>query len=465
MFTKEVYVARRAALLAKMRAAGEKGIILLIGNAEAPAQYKDNCYKWRQDSTWLYYIGLDEPLMAAVLDIESGAETLYANDVDIDDIIWMGPQPSVRSKAESVGIGLTQPYSMLDTDVHAAQNIGRPIHYINPSRYFNTLRLMQLTGKENVADGVSASLTEAIISMRLVKQPEEIAAIDFACDLGYEMHSAARDAIKLGIVEQDIVGKMEAVALAKGWGVSFPTILTQHGETLHNHGHAAVIEPGKLMVIDAGVESNEHYASDFTRTYPTSGKYTTKQREIYQIVYDCNELAFSLAKPGITYRDVHLATARKMLEGLSALDLVHGDLDEMVAKGIAGLFQPHGLGHNMGLDVHDMEDLGENKVGYDPDQTRAKQLGLGSLRMARRLVPGHVITDEPGIYFIPALIEKFKKEGLGYDFVNYAKLESYYDFGGIRIEDDVLITADGARRLGSRRLPASPDDVEASMQK
>ena len=465
MFTKEVYVARRAALLAKMRAAGEKGIILFIGNAEAPAQYKDNCYKWRQDSTWLYYIGLDEPLMAAVLDIESGAETLYANDVDIDDIIWMGPQPSVRSKAESVGIGLTQPYSMLDTDAHAAQNIGRPIHYINPSRYFNTLRLMQLTGRENVADGVSAPLTEAIISMRLVKQPEEIAAIDFACDLGYEMHSAARDAIKLGIVEQDIVGKMEAVALAKGWGVSFPTILTQHGETLHNHGHAAVIEPGKLMVIDAGVESNEHYASDFTRTYPTSGKYTTKQREIYQIVYDCNELAFSLAKPGITYREVHLATARKMLEGLSALDLVHGDLDEMVAKGIAGLFQPHGLGHNMGLDVHDMEDLGENKVGYDPDQTRAKQLGLGSLRMARRLVPGHVITDEPGIYFIPALIEKFKKEGLGYDFVNYAKLESYYDFGGIRIEDDVLITADGARRLGSRRLPASPDDVEAAMQK
>ena len=464
MFTKEVYVARRAALLAKMRAAGEKGIILFIGNAEAPAQYKDNCYKWRQDSTWLYYMGLDEPLMAAVLDIESGAETLYANDVDIDDIIWMGPQPSVRSKAESVGIGLTQPYAMLDTDVRAARNIGRPIHYINPSRYFNTLRLMQLTGKENVADGVSASLTEAIISMRLVKQPEEIAAIDFACDLGYEMHSAARDAIKLGIVEQDIVGKMEAVALAKGWGVSFPTILTQHGETLHNHGHAAVIEPGKLMVIDAGVESNEHYASDFTRTYPTSGKYTTKQREIYQIVYDCNELAFSLAKPGITYRDVHLATARKMLEGLSALDLVHGDLDEMVAKGIAGLFQPHGLGHNMGLDVHDMEDLGENKVGYDPDQTRAKQLGLGSLRMARRLVPGHVITDEPGIYFIPALIEKFKKEGLGYDFVNYAKLESYYDFGGIRIEDDVLITADGSRRLGSRRLPASPDDVEAVMK-
>ncbi len=301
--------------------------------------------------------------------------------------------------------------------------------------------------------------------MRLIKEPIEIKAIDEACDLGVAMHSTARNSITVGIIEQDIVGKMEGLALAKGWGVSFPTILTQHGETLHNHGHAAVIEPGKLMVIDAGVESNEHYASDFTRTYPTSGKFTQKQREIYQIVYECNELAFSLTKPGITYREVHLATARKMLEGLSALGIVKGDLDEMVAAGIAGLFQPHGLGHNMGLDVHDMEDLGENLVGYDPDQTRAKQLGLGSLRMARRLQPGHVITDEPGIYFIPALIEKFKKEGLSGDFVNYAKLESYYDFGGIRLEDDVLVTADGARRLGHSRLPIAPDDVEAAMKR
>ncbi len=465
MFAKEVYVRRRQTLLAKMREAGEKGLILFVGNAEAPAQYKDNCYKWRQDSTWLYFMGLDEPLMAATLDIETGKEVLYADDVDLDDIIWMGPQPSVRSKADAVGVAGTLPYAELDKVIDIARRGGRPIHYINPSRYFNTLKLMELMGTKKVQEGVSKALTEAIISMRLIKEDVEIEALDHACDLGYQMHSAARDAIETGIVEQEIVGKMEAVALAKGWGVSFPTILTQHGETLHNHGHAAVIEPGKLMVIDAGVESNEHYASDFTRTYPTSGKFTTKQREIYQIVYECNELAFSLAKPGITYREVHLATARKMLEGLSALDLVRGDLDEMVAKGIAGLFQPHGLGHNMGLDVHDMEDLGENKVGYDPDQTRAKQLGLGSLRMARRLVPGHVITDEPGIYFIPALIEKFKKEGLGYDFVNYAKLETYYDFGGIRIEDDVLITADGARRLGSRRLPASPDDVEAAMQK
>ena len=461
MFAKEVYVRRRAELAQKMREAGQNGIILFVGNAEAPAQYKDNCYKWRQDSSWLYYWGLDEPLMAAILDIDAGAETLFADDVDIDDIIWMGPQPSVRSKADQVGVANTAPYSAVENPVALALKSGRPIHFLPPSRYFNTLRLQQLVpgGKP------SEALIKAVISQRLIKEDIEIEALDHACDLGYQMHSVARDAIQIGIVEQDIVGKMEGVALAKGWGVSFPTILTQHGETLHNHIHDKIIEPGKLMVIDAGVESNEHYASDFTRTYPTTGKFTQKQREIYQIVYECNELAFSLSKPGITYREVHLATARKMLEGLSALDLVKGNLDEMVAQGIAGLFQPHGLGHNMGLDVHDMEDLGENLVGYDPDQTRARQLGLRSLRMARRLRPGHVITDEPGIYFIPALIEKFKKEGLGQDFVNYAKLESYYDFGGIRLEDDVLITADGARRLGSKRLPISPEEVEAAMAK
>ena len=465
MFAKEVYIRRRAALMAKMKEAGERGVILFVGNVEAPAQYKDNAYKFRQDSSWLYYFGLDEPRYAAVLDIDSGRECIFADDVDIDDIIWMGPQPSVASLAGSVGVGHVQPYGALDQVIKDAIKAGRTVHYLPPSRYYNTLKLMNLLGRARIDKGVSEPLIKAVVSMRLIKEDIEIAAIDAACDLGYEMHSVARDSIVPGIIEQDIVGKMEGVALAKGWGVSFPTILTQHGETLHNHLHDKVIEPGKLMVIDAGVEANSHYASDFTRTYPTSGKFTTRQREIYQIVCDCNNYAFSLTRPGITYREVHLATARKMLEGLSALGLVKGDLDEMVAAGIAGLFQPHGLGHNMGLDVHDMEDLGENLVGYDPDQQRAKQLGLGSLRMARRLVPGHVITDEPGIYFIPALIEKFRQEGLGGDFVNYEKLKAYYDFGGIRLEDDVLVTADGARRLGAHRLPVTPDEVEEAMAK
>ncbi len=456
MFDKNVYITRRKALLEKMK--GEGGIIVFIGNVDAPAQYFNNAYKWRQDSTWLYFFGIDEPRWAAVLDIDSGEETVYADDSDLDDIIWNGPTPSVAEIAATSGITRTAPYRDLEVAVGMAQCGGRKVHAIPPSRYFNKIRLSQLSIFET-----SEALVRAVVCLRLQKSAEEIAELDAACDLGCEMHVRARKGIRVGRIEQEIVGDMEGVALAKGWGVSFPTILTQHGEVFHCHDHGAVIAPDKLMVIDAGVESNSHYASDFTRTYPTGGRFTQKQREIYQIVCDCNNFAFTQIAPGVQYRDVHLAVARKMLDALSGLGLVSGDLDEMVAQGIAGLFMPHGLGHNMGLDVHDMEDLGEDLVGYDDDQKRAKQLGLGSLRMARRLRPGNVITDEPGIYFIPALIEKWKQDGTGKDFVNFGKLREYYDFGGIRLEDDVLVTSDGARRLGSRRLPIEPADVEAAM--
>lgn len=459
MFSKEVYVRRRARLLQLMK--GCKGMAIFIGNAEAPAQYIDNCYKFRQDSSWIYYWGIDKPGWFAIIDLESGKETLYSNDISLDDIIWMGPQPSVKEQAEAVGVSKTGNVTKFIDTVKRATFHGLPIHFIPPSRNFTDLILRRLGVNTKRP---SVSLINAIVSMRLVKEDIEIAEIDAACDLGYEMHTVARNGIVPGAVEQEIVGKMEGVALGKGWGVSFPTILTQHGEIMHNHDHYNVIEPGRLMVIDAGVESNSHYASDFTRTYPTSGKFTTRQKEIYQIVLECNELAFSLTKPGVTYRDVHLATVRHLLDSLKGLGLVSGDVDDMVAKGIAGLFMPHGLGHNMGIDVHDMEDLGEDYVGYDDDQVRAKQLGLGNLRMARRLVPGHVVTDEPGIYFIPALIEQWKSKKTGKGFVNYDKLEAYYDFGGIRLEDDVLVTADGARRLGSKRLPITPDDVEAAMK-
>lgn len=470
MFSKDVYARRLQTLVAKMAdsaAEGKRGIALFIGNTEAPAQYKDNCYKFRQDSTWLYFFGIDQPLYAAIIDLDNGNETVFANDVEIGDIIWMGPQPSVASVAASVGVEKSAPYTDLNAAVAKVLAEGRPVHFVKPSRYYNTMKIASLLGcgTDEVAGRFSLALTKAIISMRLVKEDCEIEVIDDACNLGYEMHTVARNSIVPGIIEQEIVGKMDGVTLSKGWGVSFPTILTQHGETLHNHLHDKIIEPGKLMVIDAGAESNVHYASDFTRTYPTSGKFTAKQREIYQIVCDCNEFAFSMTRPGISYREVHLKTMHLMLEELRALDIVRGDVQDMVEAGIAGLFMPHGLGHNMGLDVHDMEDYGENYVGYDDDQSRSPQLGLGSLRMARKLVPGNVITDEPGIYFIPALIEKWKSEKTDQGFVNYSKLESYYDFGGIRLEDDVLVTADGARRLGKERLPISPDDVEAAMAK
>lgn len=479
MFSKDIYVNRRKRLLGLMQetgAEGNRGIAIFLGNVEAPQNYRGNDYKFRQESSFLYFWGIDEPGFAAVLDLDSGDEVLYGNDVDIDDIIWMGPQPTVASKGLLTGVERTAPYLGFFEAVRNAAEKGRPVHFLPPSRYYNTMMLAKLLGSTDedvrrtdvlTAGGgtktASLTLTKAVISLRLIKEACEIEEIDKACEIGYLMHTAAREACRPGVKEQDIVGIMEGVTISKGWGVSFTTILSQNGETLHNHRHDQIITPGRMLLIDAGAESNTHYASDFTRTLPCSGKFTQKQRDIYDIVADCNELAFQLAAPGLTYREIHIAAAARMLDGLKALGLVTGRIDDMVNEGIAGLFMPHGLGHNMGIDVHDMEDLGEDLVGYDDDQTRAPQLGLGSLRMARRLKPGHVITDEPGIYFVPALISKWKSEGTDKGMVDYAKVEKYLDFGGIRLEDDILITDDGCRRLGPHRLPIKAEDVENSM--
>lgn len=475
MFGKEIYAGRRGRLLELMRGSGQKGIAVFAGNVDAPQNYRGNDYRFRQESSFLYYWGIDEPRFAAILDLESGEETLFGDDVDIDDIIWMGPQPSVASKAGDIGAGRSAGYGRFMDEIRKARASGRPVHFLPASRYYNTMLLSGLMEcppenvrktadiQEDCRPAASLALTKAVISMRLIKEACEIEEIDKACEIGYLMHTAARNACKPGVKEQDIVGMMEGVTVSKGWGVSFTTILSQNGETLHNHSHHQIITPGRMLLIDAGAESNTHYASDFTRTLPCSGRFTQKQRDIYDIVAGCNELAYQLAAPGVPYREVHIAVAARMLDGLKALGLVNGHIDDMVKEGIAGLFMPHGLGHNMGIDVHDMEDLGEDLVGYDEDQERAAQIGLGSLRMARRLRPGHVVTDEPGIYFIPALIAKWKAEGTGKGMVNYDVVEKYLDFGGIRLEDDLLITEDGCRRLGPHRLPIEARDVEDAM--
>ena len=470
MFGRSTYIRRRKALLERL--GGETGIAIFIGNVESPAQYMDNGYKWRQDSTWLYLFGIDEPRFAALVDLDTGKECIYADDYDVDDIIWTGPMPTVREQALGVGVESCAPYAALDDAVSAALKSGRRVHFVPASRYYNALKLGSLLGIDPVScfrsgksgcPAASEPLVRALVEMRLRKEPEEIDAIDAACGLGYRMHTVARRGIRPGRIEQEIVGEMEGVTLAGGWGTSFPTILTQHGEIFHCHSHDCPIEPGRLLVVDAGAESNVHYASDFTRTYPTGGKFTSRQRDIYQTVYECNELAFNMIKPGVTYLDCHLAVSRHILGNLSQIGLVGGSVDDMVEQGIAGMFMPHGLGHNMGLDVHDMEDYGEDLVGYGPGQKRSSQLGLGSLRMARILEPGNVITDEPGIYFIPELIEQWKSQGKGAGFINFDRLREYYNFGGIRLEDDVLVTESGARRLGPARLPIAPDDVEAAM--
>ncbi len=461
MFSKETYISRRK----KLAASVSGGILVFLGNNESPSNYPDNTYIFRQDSTFLYYFGLDKPGLAAVIDIDCGGEMIFGDDVDIDDIIWMGPQKSIADQAAEVGVGKTYPFARLAGFVADALAKGRMLHYIPQYRADNKILLADILGTTPaaVSDGGSEEFIKAIVAQRLIKEPCEIEEIDRACDLGYAMHYTAMTLMQPGMLEQELVGAMEGVVISGGYMTSFPTILSQHGETLHNHLHDKPLTVGKLCVIDAGAEIASHYCSDFTRTLPVGGKFDSRQKDIYTIVSTANSFAAEMARPGITYREVHLAVSRLMLQGLKNVGLVKGDIDEALSLGVQGMFMPHGLGHNMGLDVHDMENLGEDYVGYDPGQERIRQLGLGSLRMARKLVPGHVITDEPGIYFIPALIEQWKADGKFTDFINYQALESYYDFGGIRLEDDILITENGCRRLGQKRLPITIDEVEAAM--
>ena len=463
MFDKQVYISRRKRLLEQVR----EGVILLLGNSEASCNYPDNQYQFRQDSSFLYFFGLDKRDLAAVIDAESGEEWIFGDDVDIDDIIWMGLQPMIADQAATVGVSKTAPLARLADCLKAAQTKGRTIHFLPPYRNHNKILLNRLLGLplDGLRAAASVDLIKAVVALRLIKEPCEIEEIDKACNLGYAMHLTAMKMMRLGMVEQELVGVMEGVCKSGGVMTSFPTILSQRGETLHNHMHDAVLTEGNLCVIDAGVEIASHYCSDNTRTLPTGGKFTPRQKDVYEIVLTANDYAREAARPGVTYREVHLGASKIIVQGLKNLGLLHGDVDEMVAAGVQGLFMPHGLGHNMGIDVHDMEDLGENYVGYDPGQERSKQLGLGSLRMARKFVPGHVITDEPGIYFIPALIEKWKTEGHNAQYIDFAKLEGYYGFGGIRLEDDLLITPGGSRLLGAKRLPITVEEIENTMYK
>ena len=462
MFESTVYSERRRVLAGRVG----KGLLLLPGNGEAPCNYTGNTYPFRQDSTFLYYFGLDKPGLTAVIDTESGEEILFGNDVDMDDIIWMGPQPLLAEEAAQVGVARTAPLAAAADYVKAALAKGRKVHILPPYREDTRNYLCELLGISlaELKSAPSVDFILAVVSQRLIKEPCEIEEIEKACNLGYAMHYTAMQMMKPGMSEQQLTGILEGVCLSEGYMTSFATILSQHGETLHNHNHGDILTAGKLCVIDAGAEIASHYASDFTRTWPVSGKFTERQKEIYTIVSTANQYALDAARPGVTYRDVHLGASKIILQGLSNLGLLHGDIEEMCAAGVQGLFMPHGLGHNMGLDVHDMENLGENYVGYDEGQVRAKQLGLGSLRMARKLVPGQVITDEPGIYFIPALIEKWKKEGTNAQYIDFNALESYYNFGGIRLEDDLLITPAGARLLGAKRLPITVKEVENAMK-
>ena len=462
MFETSVYKNRRARLKEKVKS----GLVLILGNGEAPANYTDNTYKFRQDSSFLYFFGLNQPGFAGVIDIDSGDEYIFGNDVDMDDIIWMGPQPSVKDMAARVGVSKTAPFARLADCMKTAISQGRRIHFLPPYRFRNMLLLEELLGIRPalVKNYASLELIKAVVDLRSVKEPCEIEEITKACNIGYEMHTAAMRNCKPGVKEQYIAGLIEGIAASYGSMVSFPVILSQNGETLHNHDHSQILQEGRMMLTDAGAEEVSHYCSDFTRTVPVGGKFLTRQKEVYNIVLAANNKAIEIAKPGVTYQYVHLEVCKVLAQGLKDLGLMKGDVNEAVAAGAHALFMPHGLGHMMGLDVHDMEDLGQIYVGYDAETRPIDQFGTSSLRMGRRLQEGFVITDEPGCYFIPALIDQWRAQGMHKEFLNYDKIETFKDFGGIRLEDDILIIPGGSRFLGDKRTPITVEEVEEIMR-
>lgn len=463
MFSVQTYIDRRN----KLRKNVKSGIIVLLGNAEAPRNYPSNGYHFRQDSTFLYYFGLDHADLVGVIDIEADTDCIYGNDYTIDDIIWMGEQPLINDLAAQVGVKKSYPMSELQRTVTSAIRKGRKVHFLPPYRLENAVKIASLQGihTARVSDYSSKELIRAVVAQREIKSSEEIAQIEEACEIGYRMHTAAMKMCRPGIYEREIAGEIEGIALKYGSGVSFHSIVTQHGETLHNHYHGNKLEAGRLLLCDAGAETTMNYCSDFTRTIPITGKFTDKQKEIYNIVLAANQKSQECARAGITYQSVHMEAVKVMAEGLHALGLIKGNIEEALAAGVTGLFMPHGLGHQMGLDVHDMEDFGENYVGYDDITTRSTQFGLGSLRMGKTLREGHVVTTEPGCYFVPALIRKWEREHINSAFINFQKLEQYMDFGGVRIEDDILITANGCRKLGKHHVPTTVDEVEAIVGK
>ena len=462
MFSIETYVNRRTELKKLVKS----GIILLFGNNESPVNYPNNgYYPFRQDSTFRYYFGLERDGLVGVIDIENDSEILIGDDIDIDDIIWYGSVNSVSDLAASCGMKKSAPMKQLQIICNEALKLKRPIHFLPPYRHDNKLQIFDLLGihPNQQKESASVELIKAVVKMRSTKEQQEIDEIDQACSIGYKMHTTAMRLTKPGLTEKYVGGMVNGVANAYGSMVSFATIFTQHGEIMHGTPSWNKLEDGRLALCDCGAENRNGYCSDNTRTFPVNGKFTQKQLEIYKIVEECHDYALELSKPGIRYYDVHMGVCRLMTERLKELGLMKGDVDEAVKAGAHALFLPHGLGHMMGMDVHDMEGLGQNYVGFDDNIQPSTQFGTNCLRMGRKLEKGFVVTDEPGIYFIPALIDDWRAKGLHQDFINYDKVEGYKDFGGIRIEDDILITDNGCRFLGEERIPYHPKDVEEYM--
>lgn len=463
MFPAKTYTARRETLRTKIGS----GIILLPGNSFSPNNYPNNAYYFRQDSTFRYYFGLNVADLVGVIDADTGEEILYGNDLTVEDIVWTGPQPSLREMADEVGIRATFPLAELQGRLRKAIALGRRVHFLPPYRGETKLQLSALLGihPDLLHDYKSVELMFAVAEMRETKSPEEIEALERAFHIGYEMHLTAMKMCRPGVVEREIAGSIEGIARSKGQGVSFPSIVSQHGETLHNLNSDGVLEPGRLLLCDAGGESLEGYCSDHTRTYPVSGKFTDRQREIYNIVLAAHDHVASIVRPHMMYTEIHNAAFHTLAEGLTAIGLLKGSPADAVASGAMTLFMPHGLGHGLGMDVHDCEAMGERSFDFASIADRAARSATCVYRAAWRVEPGTVLTDEPGLYFIPALIDKCRAEGLYKGIVDYDRLDAYRNFGGIRIEDDLVVTESGCRMIGDRKIPITVEELEAVVGK
>jgi len=457
MFDPEVYVQRRKILKERLK----QGVILFLGNDESPMNYPDNPYPFRQHSSFLYYFGIDRPSLAALIDLEADTETVFGDDPSIDELIWTGPLPSLRSLCEKSGITDTLPMVKLYTLLREAQAAGRPIHFLTPYRPENKIKLLRLLNirPDQFTIKSSEELVKAVVVQREIKSELEVAEIEKAINWTSEIHREITRAIRPGMIEKQVVAKVNEMICSYGGQPSFPIIATVHGEILHNYSKKEVLKEGQLLLLDCGAETPLHYAGDLSTTIPVSNKFTSIQKQIYQIVLDAQQAAVAVLAPEIPYREAHLAACRVIFNGLKELGLTKGDTDEAVAEGAHALFFPCGTGHMIGLDVHDMEDLGELNVGYS-GESKSTQFGLKSLRLAKALKPGFTVTVEPGIYFNPFLIDLWKADDKFSQFINYNEVEKFRDFGGIRNEDDYLITESGHLRLGKPK-PSSIDEIES----
>lgn len=456
MFKKETYQQRRK----KLKQTVGNGLILLLGNSESPMNYPDNTYHYRQDSSFLYFSGINHPDLVLTIDCDSGEEILYGDDYTIDHIVWMGEQPTIEWRANQSGIQKSLPLANLQNQLNDAKNSGRKIHFLPVYRHDNKIRLFEWLGVHpaKIGEEASVELIKGVVNQRNYKSNEEIAEIEKAVNTSVDMHIAAMRMLKPGMKEAEVAAEVLRIAEAQNGHLSFPVIATINGQTLHNHYHGNTLKEGDLFLLDCGAETEMGYAGDLSSTIPVSQKFTSEQKEIYEITLDSHERAIAMLKPDIPFKDVYYESARAIMEGMKNMGFVKGNIEDALLQGAHAMFFPCGLGHMMGLDVHDMEDLGEVWVGYD-GVPKSTQFGLKSLRLARKLEPGFVLTIEPGIYFIPDLIDLWKSKNKFTEYLNYDMIDKYRCFGGIRNEEDFLITQNGYRLLGKQK-PKTIEELE-----